>query len=686
MNSLQKSVLPILILCLTNFPSISTEIVSIPGCPDLTTLPGDINELSKDQLTKLKCFCNGITNDLNDPDGIVDSENTSTPGIGIAVSCIFGSHLEDLAEVLTAIDDANRTVTRITLDHVEISEDEAAPTLEEILSSDLRDLRELEIKDCRGGALTERRDNPIVEFSELPSLEAVIIENCELTTVPSGLLSKTTKLNSLSLPGNKIIDIKAGDFDGVTETLEYLDLSSNLLSAVEPNSISQLNALKTLIIGEHNYANETLLQQIGSLQNLEKLDMTRMDGVDDLDKLGFERNGGGKNLKEWTLTGCSLKAINDTPFEGLGNLEELDIRVNLIENIEPGTFEPLRNLRKLSLAGNFLRESMFDSNVFEGLESLEFLDLGWNEIKVLHAGVFDSLGKTLNSLSLRHNEKLVQIEPSTFSGLNHLKFLNLSGTALEKVEKSTFKPLAELEELHLSHTHISEIESGAFNAQNETLRVLSLNGNQLTQFDFNATLKPLHSLEQIDLSKNPWLCDAAIWQAVTWVQKTYRNAAETSREFFLLNSADTQCARPYNLAGRGLLDLVQDDLPVEYDAGTDTTTPAATTEASTDDGEGETSTLINFGELLHVVGTSGNDTLDAIEDEGKPKYDINTVRFGQKTTSKNPTNSMFATITVTLLVIVTVIGILFVVRRNKTNACGGNPPPEKAQSGVTTTV
>jgi len=71
-----------------------------------------------------------------------------------------------------------------------------------------------------------------------------------------------------------------------------------------------------------------------------------------------------------------------------------------------------------------------------------------------------------------------------------------------------------------------------------------------------------------------------------------------------------------------------------------------------------------------------------IEDEKKPKYDINVVRYGQKTTSKNPTNSLFATVAVTLLVITTIIGILLVVRQNKS----GQRNSEKSHNTVTTAV
>lgn len=109
---------------------------------------------------------------------------------------------------------------------MEITPSEDPITLEEVLSTDcLHTLQELEIKNCRG-QLVERKENPIVEFSDFPSLEVLTIENCQLDKIPQFLLSKTKLLKSLLLPGNKIIEIKRKELESVKE-------SASLLSNVE---------------------------------------------------------------------------------------------------------------------------------------------------------------------------------------------------------------------------------------------------------------------------------------------------------------------------------------------------------------------------------------------------------------------------------------------------------------------
>lgn len=86
------------------------------------------------------------------------------------------------------------------------------------------------------------------------------------------------------------------------------------------------------------------------------------------------------------------------------------MRVNLIESLEPGSFSGLSNLERMSLAGNFLRDSQINADRWTDLKYLTQLDLGWNEIKVLCTNSFGpEVGNNLHILSLRSNEKLIKV-------------------------------------------------------------------------------------------------------------------------------------------------------------------------------------------------------------------------------------------------------------------------------------
>jgi hypothetical protein len=54
------------------------------------------------------------------------------------------------------------------------------------------------------------------------------------------------------------------------------------------------------------------------------------------------------------------------------------------------------------------------------------------------------------------------------------------------------------------------------------------------------------------------------------------------------------------------------------------------------------------------------------EDAKKPKYDINVVKYGQKSLIKKEANTWLSGVIVTLLVIVTAFCIIIVARKNKT--------------------
>lgn len=86
------------------------------------------------------------------------------------------------------------------------------------------------------------------------------------------------------------------------------------------------------------------------------------------------------------------------------------MRVNLIEKLEPNSFGGLHNLERISLAGNFLRDSEIRADRWTDLKNLTQLDLGWNEIKRLRERSFGfEIGENLRILSLRSNEKLVTV-------------------------------------------------------------------------------------------------------------------------------------------------------------------------------------------------------------------------------------------------------------------------------------
>jgi hypothetical protein len=48
-----------------------------------------------------------------------------------------------------------------------------------------------------------------------------------------------------------------------------MDLSENLIGDIEEGAFSQLNKLRTLLIGEHNFANLSVINEITEIKKLE---------------------------------------------------------------------------------------------------------------------------------------------------------------------------------------------------------------------------------------------------------------------------------------------------------------------------------------------------------------------------------------------------------------------------------
>lgn len=139
-----------------------------------------------------------------------------------------------------------------------------------------------------------------------------------------------------------------------------------------------------------------------------------------MDQLEFSENN---LIERLVLTGCNIKSINTSSFSSFAQLKELDMRVNLIEHLESGSFIGLTNLERISLAGNFLRDTQIRADRWEDLGNLTQLDLGWNELKILRANSFGPNIGNIRVLSLRSNEKLTEVCNNTkYSSFQILNF------------------------------------------------------------------------------------------------------------------------------------------------------------------------------------------------------------------------------------------------------------------------
>ncbi|EPB74968.1 leucine Rich repeat-containing domain protein [Ancylostoma ceylanicum] len=437
----------VVLVVLFTLESQAKQLASVPGCPDLDVLEAEV-DASADFLNHLLlCFCK------------------VQPKEKVDISCLYGSNLDHLQKATTAVKEANLTTDKISFQHIEFA-DTGLPPFGELAPS----LSTLEIRECTNFDPLLIPENAFKGLET--SLKNLTIDSCNLKEIP-GALKDLNQLETLVLANNKFENISADVLSGKKE-LTYLDLSGNFITKIESGSFEPLQKLETLIFGEHNYINGSVLDAITTLKSLKTLDLSRADGIFEPPAELFDSL---KDLEVLKLSGCSLPSLEPGAFASLKNLKQLDLRVNLIENISAYAFDGLSSLTRLSLAGNYIRHLEKDNWI--GLDSLQEIDLGWNEIRDIPGDVFAPLAENLTSLNLRHNP--LKTVPST--GLKNLRSLFLSECPLTEIGPEQLKDYPKLETLDVSKCNLTSLPADTFANQKDSLKTLHLERNKLTTLD-----------------------------------------------------------------------------------------------------------------------------------------------------------------------------------------------------------
>lgn len=215
-------------------------------------------------------------------------------------------------------------------------------------------------------------------------------------------------------------------------------------------------------------------------------------GIQDLDGANLLTNVDGLYLRQNRVT-----SIESGDFEGVPQLQTLDISANRITRLENGVFHGLTNLRTLNLQENQI--TSIEHGAFDGLTNLQTLDLQENHITSIENGVFGGL-EEIQNVNLAGNF-IANIENGDFAGLHSLQSLDLGNNAVVSIEADAFNGLGSLRELHLSGNLITSIERHHFN-ELESLQYLDLSGNLINTME-NNNFRGLHRLRSLNLTGNP---------------------------------------------------------------------------------------------------------------------------------------------------------------------------------------
>ena len=232
-------------------------------------------------------------------------------------------------------------------------------------------------------------------------------------------------LGGNSLVTSKITALKAGDFAGLSGVTE-LDLHDNKITSFSRNMFTGLTSLEKLDL---------------SMNRLDEGNVTLSSDV-------FAYLTGLKKLNLWDN---GLGSLPEGVFDDLTSLEELDVGSNwIVSELYGDIFKDLSSLKVLKLNGAKAKDNGSRSlhrDLFDGLSNLEELNIGDNKLTSLHEDLFDGLS-SLKTLSIRANE-ITSLPEGIFDDLDSLEYLYLHQNKTAALPDGIFEGLANLYRINM---------------------------------------------------------------------------------------------------------------------------------------------------------------------------------------------------------------------------------------------
>ncbi|XP_015159499.1 TMV resistance protein N-like [Solanum tuberosum] len=283
------------------------------------------------------------------------------------------------------------------------------------------------------------------DFTDMPNLEYLGLEECSNLTTVHHSLKDSKKLKKLNLRDCK----RLATFEFVSGvSLEYLDIQG--CSGLEKfPSIKEKGKRKKRIHVQCSGLSELPSAMIEHQSSLTNLDLS---GMKNLEKLS-RSIGKLKHLVMLKVSYCSKLSSLPKEIGHLENLEELDASYTLISQ-PPSSIFRLNKLKLLTFAKQKSEAGLEDGVHFVfppvngGLHSLEDLDLSY--CNLLDGGLPEDIGSlsSLKELNLSYCNIIDGGLPDDIGSLSSLKKLNLRGNNFEHLPQGMAR-LGSLQSLNL---------------------------------------------------------------------------------------------------------------------------------------------------------------------------------------------------------------------------------------------
>lgn len=274
----------------------------------------------------------------------------------------------------------------------------------------------------------------------LPNIEYLDLSGNDMSTLLRDFNVSFPKLVRLDLIGIDAQVLDPNFFDVIPTSLRFVHLENNHLRNLTLRNIREITAL--YLDGnpfeELNITSTKL--RILSLSNCMNLNTVFLD-MPYLEELDLSKSNLDKAIRVTFDMFRSLrillldynKLLQVPILNNMQWLNELSLRYNMIEYIQPNRFEYLVSLKKLSLKGN--RINRLEMTTFKGLENLQYLDLSENKFNYLPSDWAFPLTK-LQYLNLNSNH---------FAGISDMGIYALTSLSHLFVKNNTFSKITTME-------------------------------------------------------------------------------------------------------------------------------------------------------------------------------------------------------------------------------------------------
>ncbi|XP_076469433.1 uncharacterized protein LOC143299833 [Babylonia areolata] len=318
-------------------------------------------------------------------------------------------------------------------------------------------------------------------------------------TLPKGLFDDLV-IQSLNLVVTQASSLPQSVFEFGQKTLNTLQLIGERITQVDEDLLNGLSVLKKLYLVMPSV--QRLPERFFHSQQFQPSDSTvRLANLQEVEISGIQRLPAMLFNKLVTLETLQLTDIGSFPqmgfLDGAVNLRTLLITGSRLPSIPAGWFKQLYSLVTLTLSG--LQVESLHERVFQGLMNLNYLDLSNNKLDHITAKMLMPLNKTLETLILRGN-LLTEINKDVLGRLGSLRQLDVGENRLTNVYSNSFVGMTYLSVLYLNNNRLTSLPSNIFRDLLQ-LESMSLSDNYLVEFP-KAILQLNGSLISLDLTSN----------------------------------------------------------------------------------------------------------------------------------------------------------------------------------------